>query len=92
MDIVATVEENQERLRWLEGIAGAYGYMLGKKGATIEAFLRGTIGSKEWLVGLTDDEWATLWNEIMPSVFKEGHRRSAHIDGVLLQVVEIDEI
>lgn len=34
-----------------------------------------TIGSLLWLDNLTFDQWATLWDEIIPAVHKHAERR-----------------
>ena len=65
----------EERLDWLERMIGVYGFMLSAESRNIETFLRATIGSDLWLMGLNDKEWRRLWDEIVPPLMKEAQSR-----------------
>ena len=64
-----------QRIEWLEGMIGVYGFLLAQKGLTIERVLRATIGNALWLDEVNDDDWRVLWHEIAPVLLHHARRR-----------------
>jgi len=68
-----------QRIEWLEGIAGVYGFLLAQKGLTIERVLKATVGNDLWLDGVNDDHWNMLWNEVVLVLLCHARKRGERV-------------